>query len=87
MFGHPPTERKVKASTSGASVGAILGTTLAWYVGQYLLPKDMDPVLKGQVVVAIPTIVTAVLAFASGWLAKHTPRTPVAPVTAAPAAK
>lgn len=83
MFGHPPTERKVKAATGGATVGTAAAALATWALVRYVFPKDMDPTVEAEIVAAIPAATGGLLAFASGWLAKHTPRTPVpaAPVT------
>jgi uncharacterized membrane protein YqgA involved in biofilm formation len=76
MLGHPPTERKVKAATAGASVGTAAAALVTWALVRYVFPKDMDPTVQGAIVAAIPAATGGVLAFASGWWAKHTPRPP-----------
>lgn len=83
MFGHPPTERKVKAATAGASIGTAVSAVATWALVRYVFPKDMDPTVQAEIVAAIPAAVGGVLAFAAGWLAKHTPRAP-SPVTGSP---
>jgi hypothetical protein len=88
MFGHPPTERKVKAATTGASIGTAVAALATWALVRYVFPKDMDPTVEAEIVAAIPTVTGGALAFAAGWLAKHTPRppqpAPTSPVTPAP---
>lgn len=60
-------ETKVKAASTAAAITGLLLSLL----GQYVL-KGAVPVW-GQA--AIDTVVTGGLAFVTGWLAKHTPRT------------
>lgn len=74
-------ERKVKASTTAATLVGIATTELGLYVFHGTVPDWATGAVGG--------IVTGALTFVAGWLAKHTPRTsptPPAPPTAAPPA-
>jgi hypothetical protein len=70
-----PVETKVKASTAAA---ALSGLAL-WALSRYVFRGDVPDVVVSWVDVIIP----AVLAFAAGYLAKHTVR-PADPPAAAP---
>ena len=75
-----PVETKVQASTAAA---ALSGLAL-YFLGRYVFKGDVPDVVTSWVYVLVP----GVLAFAAGYLAKHTPRpAPPAPspVTAAAA--
>jgi hypothetical protein len=68
-----PVERKVQAS---ATVAAVSGMVL-WVLGRYLFKGDVPDVIASWVYVAVP----GVMAFAAGYLAKHTDRPPALAVT------
>jgi hypothetical protein len=67
-----PVEAKVSASTAAA---AVAGLTI-YLLQRFVFHGDVDPVLASW----IYTLTPAVLAFAAGYMAKHTPR----PATVAP---
>jgi hypothetical protein len=78
-------ETKVKASSGAAFAAGIAD----WLLGKYVL-HGADPAVAAEIYAAVP----AVLAFAAGWLAPHTSRTPppgmvkmAGPVSPADAAK
>ncbi len=72
-----PVERKVQASTATAAVSGMV----LFVLGKYVFKGDVPDVVASWVYVLVP----AVLTFAAGYLAPHTPR-PAAPATPAPAA-
>jgi hypothetical protein len=61
-----PVETKVKAGSLGAAVAGVVD----WLLVKYLFPHLDDATAQALILAAIPGI----LAFAGGWLAKHTPR-------------
>lgn len=60
-------ETKVTAAGAGALVAALVVTLL-----RHVLGGDVPP----AVVDAVNVLVPAAVAFAAGWLARHTPRPP-----------
>ncbi|WP_033263326.1 hypothetical protein [Amycolatopsis vancoresmycina] len=69
-------ESKVKAASTTAALVGIATTELGLYVFHGAVPDWATGAVGG--------LVTGALSFVAGWLAKHTPRTPAAPPTAAP---
>lgn len=69
-------EGKVKAASTTAALVGIATTELGLYVFHGAVPDWATGAIGG--------VVTGALSFLAGWLAKHTPRTPAAPPTAAP---
>jgi hypothetical protein len=66
MASAAPVERKVQASTAVAGVS---GLTL-WALGTWVFKGDVPDAVTAFVYLAVP----AVLTFAAGYLARHTPR-------------
>ena len=71
-----PIERKVQASSAAAAASGLL----LWILGRYVFKGTVPDVVASWVYAAVP----GVLAFAAGWLAKHTPRPDAAPVPPVP---
>lgn len=71
-----PVEAKVKAGSLAAAAAGIVD----WLLAHYLFPHLNDPTAQALILAAVP----GVLAFAGGWLAKHTPRGGPLPVVAMP---
>ena len=71
-----PIERKVQASTAAAAASGLL----LWVLGRYVFKGAVPDVIASWVYAAVP----GVLAFAAGWLTKHTPRPDVAPASNQP---
>jgi hypothetical protein len=69
-----PVERKVQASTAAAAASGLL----LWILSRYVFKSAVPDVVASWVYAAVP----GVLAFAAGWLTRHTPR-PDAEVTVA----
>ena len=63
-----PVEAKVSASAAGAALAGVIMWALQTYAFPDGLPEGLQPLLD----VAVPALV----AFAAGWAAPHTPRTP-----------
>lgn len=59
-------ERKVKASTTAATIVGGIVFVLGLYVFHGVVPD--------WVTAAVGTLVTGLLTFIAGWIAKHTPR-------------
>jgi hypothetical protein len=72
----PAVETKVKACSLAAAVAGVAD----WLLATYLFPHMHDATAQALILAAVPGI----LAFAGGWLAKHTPRTVIQPVTMPP---
>lgn len=70
-------EPKVKASTAGALVAAVV----IWLLGHYLFHGTAPAVVTGWVEATVPPLV----ALAAGWLAKHYDPPPPAGHARAPA--
>jgi hypothetical protein len=71
-----PVERKVQASMGAAAVSGLA----LWALGHYVFKGGVPDVVTSWVYVLVP----AVLTFAAGYLARHTPR-PDAPAGNMPA--
>lgn len=71
-------ETKVKASTAAA---ALSGLAL-WALGRYIFRGDVPDVVASWVYVIVPALIT----FAAGYRAPHTPRPAAAPVAVVPPA-
>lgn len=69
-----PTESKVKAGATGAGVGAAVGVFACWLIDVYVHTPGVEGDLPGAVTGVVMAVVAAGAAYASGWLAKHTPR-------------
>ena len=67
-----PVETKVKASTAAAAVSGIV----LWILGKYVFKGTVPDVIASWTYVLVPAVIT----FAAGYIAKHTPR-PVSPVS------
>jgi hypothetical protein len=65
-----PVETKVKASTAAAAVSGLA----LWALGTYVFKGNVPDVVTSWVYVLTPAVIT----FAAGYVAKHTPR-PVPP--------
>jgi hypothetical protein len=61
-----PTETKVQASTAAAAASGLI----LWLLGAYVFRGGVPDVIVSWVYVLVPGI----LAFAAGYLARHTPR-------------
>jgi hypothetical protein len=70
-------ENKVKASTSAAAVSGLI----LWVLGRYVFRGDVPDVVASWVYAILP----GVLAFAAGYLARHTPRPDLETRNSAPA--
>jgi hypothetical protein len=66
-----PVERKVTASTGAAAVSGLV----LFVLGRYVFKGDVPDVVASWVYVAVPAVVT----FAAGYLARHSPRPPAVP--------
>ena len=78
-----PIETKVKAGTAAAAVSGLA----LWALGRYVFRGDVPDVVASWTYAIIPALLT----FAAGYAAKHTPRPPAAagpehPAAAGPAA-
>jgi len=71
-----PTEAKVKASTGGAGLGAALGGALVWAIDTYVHTPGIEGDLPVAPRVLLLALAAAIVAYASGWQARHTPRPP-----------
>jgi hypothetical protein len=71
-----PVETKVKASTAAAAVSGIV----LWILGKYVFKGTVPDVIASWTYVLVPAVIT----FAAGYIAKHTPRPVPAPVPAPP---
>lgn len=67
-----PVETKVQASTA---VAAVSGLAL-WALGRYVFKGSVPDVVASWIYVLVPGVLT----FAAGYLARHSPRPPLAPV-------
>jgi hypothetical protein len=67
-------ERKVQAGTAGAGVGASVAALALWLVDRYVYTPgttgDVPEALSGLITVGV----AAAVAYAAGYLARHTPR-------------
>ena len=70
-------EQKVTASTAAAAVSGIV----LWILGRYAFKTGVPDVIASWVYVAVPAVIT----FAAGYLAKHTPRPDLVPPAPPPA--
>jgi hypothetical protein len=61
-----PVESKVKASTSAAAVSGLI----LWVLGQYVFKGGIPDAFVSWIYAIVP----GVLAFAAGYIARHTPR-------------
>ena len=61
-----PVETKVKAGTAAAAVSGLA----LWALGRYVFRGDVPDVVASWVYAIIPALIT----FAAGYAAKHTPR-------------
>ena len=67
-------ETKVQASTAAAAVSGLA----LWCLGKYVFKGDVPDVLASWIYVLVP----GALAFAAGYLARHTPRPATPPARA-----
>ena len=75
-----PVETKVTASTAAAAVSGLI----LWSLGHWVFKSGVPDVVASWIYVLVP----GVLAFAAGYLAKHTDRpAPPPPAAAAPPEK
>ena len=70
-----PVETKVQASTAAAAVSGLA----LWSLGHWVFKGTVPDVVASWVYVLVPALIT----FAAGYLARHTPR-PAVPPPAAP---
>lgn len=63
-------EHKVTAGAAGGGVGGTLAAVAVWALGTYVYHGDVPAAVQAAVYALLP----AVVAFASGWAVKHTPR-------------
>jgi hypothetical protein len=61
-----PVETKVQASTAAAAVSGLA----LWALGHYVLKGGVPDVVASWVYVIVPAVIT----FAAGYFARHTPR-------------
>lgn len=61
----------VEAKVKGGAAGAAVAGLVVWLLGAYVFPGDVPEPVRAVVDVVVPGVV----AFAAGWLARHTPRT------------
>ena len=71
-------EKKVQASSAAAAASGLV----LFVLGRYVFKGAVPDVVASWVYAAVPAAVT----FAAGYLARHTPRPDLAPVTPPPAA-
>lgn len=69
-----PVETKVKAGAVGAPLGVAVGGFACWLVDAYLHTPGVEGDLPAPVTLLVMAATAAVVAFASGYIAKHTPR-------------
>ena len=69
-----PVEKKVQASTAAAAVSGLA----LFILGRYVFKGDVPDVVTSWVYAAVPALLT----FAAGYLARHTPRPDVPPPAA-----
>lgn len=69
-----PVETKVKAGAAGAGLGAAVGAFACWLADAYILTPGVEGDLPPAVTGLVMAGAAAGVAWASGWLAKHTPR-------------
>jgi hypothetical protein len=67
-------ERKVKAGAAGAGGGAVLGELINWVLDDYIITPNVTGDLPTPVSMAVVLAAAAVVAFVSGYIAKHAPR-------------
>jgi hypothetical protein len=73
-----PVETKVQASTAAAAVSGLA----LWALGHYVLKGGVPDVVASWVYVIVPAVIT----FAAGYFARHTPRPAPPAATLAPPA-
>jgi hypothetical protein len=66
-----PIEHKVKVSTAGAYIAGVVGLAVV----SSLTPANVIPFLPAWASALVAPLLPAAVTFASGWIAKHTPRT------------
>lgn len=69
-----PVERKVTAATLGAGAGAIVGEFVNWTVDQYVITPGVADGNPAPVSAIVTLVCAALVAFASGYAARHTGR-------------
>lgn len=67
-------ETKVKAGAAGAPLGVAVGGFACWLVDAYVHTPGVEGDLPGAATLLVMSAAAAGVAFASGWLAKHTHR-------------
>ena len=65
---NPVVETKVKAGTAAAALSGLV----LWCLGRYVFKGDVPDVVASWVYAIVPAVIT----FAAGYLANHTPRPP-----------
>lgn len=74
-----PTELKVRAATVGAGAGVVIADFVLWMIDAQWYHGDASPEVPYPISAFVLLAVTVGLTYASGWYARHTPRTqPVA---------
>lgn len=81
-----PVEDKVKASTAGAGGGVLAGALICWALDVYVMTPGVEGDLPPIVYAAVMAAASAAVAFASGYIARHTPRPAIDAVRRARAA-
>lgn len=71
-------EPKVKAATGGAGAGGIVAGFIIWLLDELFWDGPGDPEVPLPVVLLVGLVVPAVIAFASGYWARHVNRLPLA---------
>jgi hypothetical protein len=67
-------ERKVQAGTAGAGVGVTIAALALWLVDRYVYTPGTVGDVPDALSAGVTVLVAAVVAYAAGWLARHTPR-------------
>ena len=69
-----PTEAKVKAAATAATVTGAVVTLAMYLLGQVDAIAAMPETAAGALLVLVTAAVTGAATFAAGWYAKHTSR-------------
>ncbi|MBX7264912.1 hypothetical protein KIF24_01820 [Micromonospora sp. Llam7] len=67
-------EKKVKAGAAGAPLGVAVGGVACWLVDAYVHTPGREGDLPAAVAVLLMASAASAVAFASGYVAKHTRR-------------
>jgi predicted lysophospholipase L1 biosynthesis ABC-type transport system permease subunit len=66
-----PIESKVKAATGGSALGVAIAGVVIWLLDTHVFTTEPVP---DAISVLVFLLIPALLTFASGWAARHTPR-------------